>query len=257
MKETGRQIINGYEYITYEGGTTTAKGYSQNVKASREGMQKNVGGIYKLDTDERGHLIGAQHNGTANEINLSAQDASLNRGPYRTIENIEKGITRNSDNPGTVYMEKTAYAVNASEAGVRPEAYMVNDTITYADGQTQYVNLSFANLSPQEQEMYGKEVSKYDIVAENPGDRLRETMNDEEYSDLMNSTEDNLPSIKDEYSMATEYHYDYSAIEDATNQQLDAVDMMSGGNNVMEVDSCEASDMSVSCEDSDMDMCDE
>ena len=40
MKETGRQIINGYEYITYEGGTTTAKGYSQNVKASREGMKK-------------------------------------------------------------------------------------------------------------------------------------------------------------------------------------------------------------------------
>lgn len=236
MKETGKVTVNGYEYTTYEGGTTTAKGFSQDIKASRNGMGKDIGGEYKLDSDDRGHLIGAQHNGSAQDINLSAQDSSLNRGPYRTVENTEMAITRDTNNPGTVYMEKTAYTTNASEVGSRPEAYMVNDIITYADGQTQRVNLSFANLSPQEQEMYGEEAAKYDIEADNPGDQLRESMSEEEYSELMESTEDSLPSIKDEYSMATEHHYDYSAIQEATNQQLETTELSSGWDNVMVYD---------------------
>lgn len=236
MKETGKVTVNGYEYTTYEGGTTTARGFSQDIKASRNGMGKDIGGAYKLETDDRGHLIGAQHNGTAKEINLFAQDSSLNRGPYRTVENTEMGITRDSNNPGCVYMEKTSFSLNADENGSRPDVYMVNDTITYADGQSQHVNLSFANLGSKEQEMYGEEAAKYNIEADNPGDRLRESMSEEEYSELMESTEDSLPSIKDEYSMAIEHHYDYSAIQEATNQQLETTEFSSGWDNVMVYD---------------------
>lgn len=209
--------INGYEYTIYDGGTVKACGYSQDNMASRNGMSKDIGGQSKLSTDDRGHLIGAQHNGPASDINLSAQNRSLNRGAYKAVENAEMRITRDAENPGNVFMEKTAFTINANELGSRPEAYIVNDTITYESGAQQHVNLSFANLSPAEQQMYGEIASQYDIEAENPGDTLRE--NEVDYSSLMETTESSLPSIRDEFDGAwTEVHYecDTAGIESGT-----------------------------------------
>lgn len=236
MKEMYKEVLNGYEYVYYQQGTTIGKGYIQDVKAPRVGISKNIGGIYKLGSDERGHLIAARFNGISDDINLSAMDRSLNRGPYKTVENREMSIIRDVNNPATVYMEKTSYTTNASELGSRPEAYMVNDTIKYAFGQEQHVNLSFANLTPHEQEIYVQEVSKYDIQDLNPGDMLRENMSKIEYAELMESTDDYIPSIKDEYDIMIEHSYDYLAIEDATNQQLEILDVSNGWDNVIVYD---------------------
>ncbi len=193
-------------------------------------MQQKVEG--KTSTDHSGHLIAAQQNGPAIKENLFAQDGHLNQGPYRSMENAELGLVRNG---ATVYTEKTAYIPHATETGARPSAFIANDTITYADGHTQHVNLSFANLTVVQQEEYAQMAaeSQIDMECENPGDTLRENMSTQEYASLMEETDYSLLNIRDEYSVATEIEY-----------SSPANDMESGSQDSFENDGMEENDMS-------------
>ena len=67
---------------------------------------------------------------------------------------------------------------------------MVNDTVTYADGRTQDIHLSFANIDYAAQEEMNRSLDSYsDMLDEpNPGDGLRASLSVPEYAELMEET---------------------------------------------------------------------
>ena len=200
--DLSREIIsNGYTFTTDENGSVTAKGQLQNEAADRNGtMQVNAGGSARLATDDGGHLIAARANGPAIEENLSAQDSSLNRSSYKAMENAE---LRAIQNGAVIHTERTSFVSNdiSEDGSRRPDAYMINDNIHFADGRTQDVHLSFSNLSKNEQSQMNELSSGlFDTIESNPEDGLRAQMSTQEYSQLMEETDQYLPSIGDEYS---------------------------------------------------------
>ena len=201
---------NGYTYTVYDNGTTKAEGILQDEKASRDGIQYvEVGGSAKEANDQKGHLIGARFNGSVIKENLHAQDAGLNQSQYKKVENNEMNLIRNHQESSQIYTEKIAYISNKIDTGMRPDAYLINDTITYGDGRTQHVNLSFTNISSKEQEQLNE--ASAGIVfgdSNNPGDVLREEMSTAEYTSLMEETDEYLSNIKDEFTEQIEVSYE-------------------------------------------------
>lgn len=187
-------VDNGYAFTISDNGTKTAEG-----KVPTEGV--NCKGRVTPDGmqtgDQRGHLIAAQEGGPNKGYNMTAQNGNLNQGQYKTIENAEVSLARQGYDVNT---SKTAFVSN--QEGGRPDAYMINDTVTSPDGKTQSINLSFQNESRAEQEaqnqMLENEVGINDSLNINP---LQDTMNAEEYSSLMEETNSLLPSLKDSFDM--------------------------------------------------------
>lgn len=192
---------NGYSFTTDDNGTVVATGDLQSSTAARDGaMQASAGGSARLDNDDGGHLIAARANGPAIQENLSAQNSNLNRSSFKVMENAEQNAIRDGAKIST---ERTAFVGNdvAPDGSRRPDAYMVNDHITFADGKTQDVHLSFSNMSKAEQAEMNEQTSAiFDTGEPNPGDGLRAQMTTEEYAELMEETEGDLPSIRDEFS---------------------------------------------------------
>lgn len=155
-----------------------------------------------LPTDERGHVQASSLGGSNGRENIVPQSADLNHGSYTFMEQAERMALKD----GTIHSEKIAFASN--QPGQRPDAFIVNDQVTYADGTTQDVHLSFANLTNAEQDQMNAEAAS--LPAEdypNPGDGLRDSMSAEAYAELMEETDAQLPSISDEYAEA-----DYSGV---------------------------------------------
>lgn len=196
--------INNYKYEIREN-SITAKGIVQDKTASREGMSNipSAGqGFHK------GHIIAAQSNGAAVKENVTSQAADLNQGTYKKIENAEMRLVRNES--AQIYTEKTAYFSNKNEGLPRSDAYMVNDTITYANGHENNVHLSLPNIPAAEQEQIAEEsiqIAFDNVNAANPEDTLRDEMTVEEYTTLMEETDMGLPNISDEYAEHIEISY--------------------------------------------------
>ena len=199
-------IDNGYTFTVYDNGTKSAEGKvpSEGVnckgRVTPDGMQTG---------DQRGHLIAAQEGGPNKGYNMTAQNGNLNQGQYKTVENAEATLAKQVYD---VNVSKTAFVSN--QEGGRPDAYMINDTITSPDGKTQSVNLSFQNESRATQEAQNQllenEVDIDDSLSINP---LRDSMNATEYSALMEETNSSLPSLKDSFDMqnATEISFEQTA----------------------------------------------
>lgn len=186
---------NGFTYTIDESRTITAEGKvpTQGIKC---GSRVTPDGM--LPGDQRGHLIAAQEGGPNKSFNMTAQDGKLNQGAYKTVENTEVDLARQGYE---VQTSKTAYV--STQQGGRPDAYMINDTITTPEGKTQSVHLSFQNMSPEMQDAMNKEVNEMNITDDsNNPDPLRDSMTNEEYNSLMQETEDCLPSIKDEFDIS-------------------------------------------------------
>lgn len=187
-------VDNGYTFTVSDNGTITAEG-----KVPTEGV--NCKGRVTPDGmqtgDHRGHVIAAQEGGPNKGYNMTAQNGNLNQGQYKTVENAEAALAKQGYD---VNVSKTAFVSN--QEGGRPDAYMINDTINSPDGKTQSVNLSFQNESKVEQEAQNQflenEVDIDDSLNVNP---LRDTINAEEYSSLMEETNSSLPSLKDSFDM--------------------------------------------------------
>lgn len=197
---------NGYIFSVEDTGTITATGQIQVENAARnQSMQSKAGGTSRLSDDHGGHIVAASQNGPAIPENLVAQNGNLNQGSYRAVERAETNAVKN-DNVN-IDTEKTAYVSNVNQDGnSRPDAFMVNDTITFADGHKEDVHLSFTNVSNATQQAWENELNQnpdalnmYDEVP-NPGDVGRESMSKEEYAELMESTDKDLPSIGDMYT---------------------------------------------------------
>lgn len=196
---------NGYTFQVKETGTTTVKGEVQNATAKRDGyLQTQAGGTLREATHQGGHLVAAQANGPAIKENIFAQDAKLNQGAYKSVENAEQRLLKDNAN---IQTERTAYvSAQKNATGSIPDAFLINDRITYADGQTQEVHLSFANLTRTEQEGLNQELNAHaDMLDElpNPGDELRNSMSTAEYSNLMEETDAGLSSVRNEFEEQT------------------------------------------------------
>lgn len=187
-------VDNGYTFTVYDNGTKTAEGKVPTEGVNCKGRVTPNG---MKTGDQRGHLIAAQEGGPNKGYNMTAQNGNLNQGQYKTVENAEVSLAKQGYDVNT---SKTAFVSN--QEGGRPDAYMINDTITSPDGKTQSVNLSFQNESRAEQEaqnqMLENEVDIDDSLSINP---LRDSMNTTEYSALIEETNSSLPSLKDSFDM--------------------------------------------------------
>ena len=134
---------NGYVFVTdEETGTVTTTGALQDKMASRKGMPKKAGGSLREAGDHNGHGVAARFNGPPIGANISAQNGKLNQGAFKRMENAEAAILKDG---GKITTERIAYSSRkAADGSVRPDAYMVNDQVTYyKDGEVQNVHQSF------------------------------------------------------------------------------------------------------------------
>ena len=131
LKENNSFVRNGYIYTTDKQGRTIS--VSGKLTINEEGQAnrkmsdsiKIIGKGYQKVTDDRGHLIGHQFNGPDSLENLVPQDAKINRGNYKRLEDhLAKLLKKDYDitvNIVSVY----------SQRSYRPDAifyfYTVND----------------------------------------------------------------------------------------------------------------------------------
>lgn len=198
-----------------ENGTITFAGDSVLTKGNHSGMPTRTDAY--LSTDERGHIQASSLGGDNSRANVVPQDKELNHGAYYHMEAEERGILSNN---GNVYSEKTAFVSN--QAGGRPDAFIVNDTITFEDGKTQTVHLSFQNSSSELQDSWNTALMDHEdmLDAPNEGDQLREMFSPEEYAEIMDSTDQYLSTIKDDFS--EQIYVDYSNRTDSNKAEASA-----------------------------------
>lgn len=181
-----------------ESGTVTFSGSSELTKADHSNMPARTS-VY-LDTDERGHNQAASLGGNNSPLNVFAQAKDLNHGSYYEMEQGHRNALKSG---AQISSEKIAFTTEG--VGSRPSAFMDNDTITYADGKVQSVHNSFSNIMNAEHESFNALADKYtDLMDEfdNPGDALRDSMSETDYSELMSATDAEMPNVADMYQEA-------------------------------------------------------
>ena len=203
----GEQVTvqNGYTFTTDTAtGTVTARGELQAQAASRSHLNAEKAGILMSDGTQLGHLAPARNNGPTTAQNISAQHKDLNQSTVKKVENAENRLMSDEENPAKIQTERIAFSKNQRKDGkVQPDAYMFNDQITYADGTKDIVNLSFTNISKQQQEGLKAEMEAIPVPEmPNPGDTLRDRMDPKEYAKLMEATDRELPDIRTEFEKA-------------------------------------------------------
>ena len=139
-----------YNYETDEyGRTVKASGYLVMENGERDlDAQRSVGGEYRRETDDGGHLIGSRFGGAGEEINLIAQDMHLNRSGYKRMENhwakeLEEGKE--------VYVEVEAIYQDGVS---RPYSMLIKEEVR--DGEkivTDYWSFTNENLETEEFEI--------------------------------------------------------------------------------------------------------
>ena len=125
---------NGYEYKTDDlGRTQLVSGDLDLTKGFRTPLQTERGHM-GLDGDEGGHLIGTRFNGPTDAFNLVPQDANLNRGEWKAMENSwANGLSNGQD---VKVMVEPVYG----DDSIRPKSFEV---ISQVDGELTYT--SFLN----------------------------------------------------------------------------------------------------------------
>lgn len=188
---------DNFEYtVDPTSGTVESHGYLELTKGDHTGMPKRTDAY--PDLYERGHLNASSLGGTNGEVNIQPQAKDLNHHAYYSMENGEREALKSG---ASIESHKVAHTTGG--VGTAPDCYMVNDTVTYADGKSQTVHLSFANLNDAEQEAFSQTLDQHtDLLdaAPNPGDVGREMYSPTEYAELMEECEASMGNVQDEYS---------------------------------------------------------
>ena len=110
--------INGYKYKTDEMGRVVSAEGKAHIKTHEgrlkiEDTKETIGHGDELPTDDKGHLIGDQLDGSNGMENIVAQDAELNRGSYRKLEDyLAKAVKEGHDvdiKVEPIYGDKLSY----------------------------------------------------------------------------------------------------------------------------------------------------
>ena len=191
MKNPSNSTVDpGTGNVRYSGPLEITKGDHGHMPARSEAY---------LPGDERGHVNASSLGGTNTTSNVVAQHSDVNHGAYYSMEQGERAALQDH---AEIQSEKTA-VVNG-EAGDRPQAFMVSDTVTYADGHSEAIHHSFANESYADQAAWNAESAQLPGAMEeaNPGDGLRDSLHEADYAELMESTDAELPGIQADYAPA-------------------------------------------------------
>lgn len=129
-----------YSSIDSTNGNVSWKGPLSVEKGDHSGMPPRTDAY--LPGDEKGHVNASSLAGDNSEANVVAQNKDLNHGGYLSIERGERDALQNG---ADIYSEKTA--IVDSQPGDRPSTFIVNDTVTYADGHSENIYNSFTNES--------------------------------------------------------------------------------------------------------------
>lgn len=176
--------------ITWEGNLHVTKGDHSHMPSRTEAY---------LPGDEKGHVTASSLGGSNTSKNIVAQHSDVNHGAFYSMEQGERSALQNQ---AEIYSEKAV--VVDGEPGGRPQAFMVSDNVTYADGHTESIHHSFVNESYADQTAWNAESAQLPgaMEAPNPGDGLRDALPTSEYADLMESTDAELPGINADYAPA-------------------------------------------------------
>lgn len=184
-------------YIEQKTGNVIWDGDLQITKGNHANMPLRTEAY--LPGDERGHVNASSLGGSNSRLNIVPQNADVNHGAYYSMERGERTALQND---ASIHSTKTA-VVNG-KPGDRPEVFMITDNITYADGHTESIYHSFANVSYAEQQAWNDQSSSIPdtFEASNPSDSLRSTMSISDYASLMEATDAELPGITEDYAAA-------------------------------------------------------
>lgn len=108
-------------------------------EGERTSHQTEVGHM-GLETDEGGHLIGTRFEGSPEGFNLTPQDANLNRGGWKTMEN--EWATALDAGQEVEALINVMY----EQDSMRPMGYHVLDTINGESHERQFVNIPQGQL---------------------------------------------------------------------------------------------------------------
>ena len=115
---------NGYKYTTDDvGRISNAKGELNLGEGTRNPYaQRTVGGADRMPTDDGGHLIGKQFNGSGQIDNLVPQNSGINRsgGEWYKMEQNWAGALKDGSSV------KVDISPNYSGGSIRPDNFKVN-----------------------------------------------------------------------------------------------------------------------------------
>lgn len=125
---------NGYEYKTDEQGRTKlVTGDLDLEEGKRSPLQTEVG--HKgLEGDEGGHLIGTRFNGPTDAFNIVPQDAELNRGEWKAMENDWAENIKNGKD--VKVMIEPVYG----DDSIRPQSFDVQSQVNGEMTYTRFLN---------------------------------------------------------------------------------------------------------------------
>lgn len=138
---------NGYYYRKNEyGQILEAKGDLRLEKGERnQYAQREAGGSYRHSEDDGGHLIGTRFGGSGEADNLIAQDRSINRGAYKSLEN-EWAEELNSGYDVSVEIEPIYHGESLRPDIITAKTEIVGDNGTKVD----YFSVTNENLESDE-----------------------------------------------------------------------------------------------------------
>lgn len=178
MRNSAYSTVDEQGNVIYDGPLAAMKG-------DHSGMPRRTEAY--LPGFERGHVTASSLGGLNTEANVVPQHYDLNHGAYYSMEAGQRDVLKG----GSIHSHKEVPADHS--------AFMVTDHVTYADGHTEQVHLSFANASYAEQEQWANACAEVDMDDPNPGDIGRASMTTEEYAQLMEETDACLPGVREEY----------------------------------------------------------
>ena len=186
-----------YSSVDPKTGNVTYSGPLEITKGNHDHMPTRTDAY--LPGDERGHVNASSLGGINSSANIVAQHSDVNHGAYYSMEQGERAALQN----GATIDSYKAAIVNG-QPGDRPEAFMISDTVTYADGHSETLHHSFTNESYANQQAWNDQSAALPgtFDAPNPGDDLRDSLSPEAYADLMESTDAELPGIAADYAPA-------------------------------------------------------
>ncbi len=148
LEPSTRYERHGYTYVTDEQGRPSmVHGYLVDQTGNRSAQQTEVGRLGNA-FDEGGHLIAARFNGPTDGFNLVPQNANLNRGEWKAMENEWKKVLNSGGQVEVgiqpVYLDNTR----------RPAGFDVIYRTVDASGE-KYVTKSFYNETNKEDSIDG------------------------------------------------------------------------------------------------------
>ena len=241
---------NGYNYkvnesgqITYAGGDLRKETGERNSYA-----QRTAGGEHRHENDDGGHLIAARFGGSGEKDNLIAEERTVNRGSFKSLENwwaeeLDKGKTVHVDVEPVYHGESIRPDVITAKTEVASDN---KTTVDYYSATNENLQSEEFQIPPEVDEMmvqsenhdwegsfYGSEEAvdfdKSDIVSET-------------YVDMKNDSQLYGSNITEKSNNLSEERIDHNTILDAT-KLIDITDSADKENNNSILDATESMDL--------------